>query len=124
MAESCLCEARRAIFTCSGGSNVGQLANAAGRELTAQGYGRISCLAGITASIRGITASAQGADAIVSIDGCSLECCRKSLELCGFQPDLCVVITELGVKKSPDLSISEEELRIVVDAIKGQMAGI
>ncbi|MDH7597398.1 MAG: putative zinc-binding protein [Methanothrix sp.] len=124
MAESCLCEARRAIFTCAGGSNVGQLANAAGRELTAQGYGRISCLAGITASIRGITASAQGADAIISIDGCSLECCRKSLELCGFQPDLCVVITELGVKKSPDLSISEEELRIVVDAIKGQMAGI
>ncbi|ABK14480.1 MAG: putative zinc-binding protein [Methanothrix sp.] len=121
MAESCLCEARRAIFTCAGGSNVGQLANAAGRELTAQGYGRISCLAGITASIRGITASAQGADAIISIDGCSLECCRKSLEGCGFQPDVHVVITELGVKKSPDLSISEEELRSVVDAIKERM---
>lgn len=76
---------------------------------------------GYTASIRGITASTQGADAIVSIDGCSLECCRKSLEVCGFQPDLHVVITELGVKKSPDLSISEQELRSVVDAIKELM---
>lgn len=123
MSEKCLCEARRAIFTCSGGSNVGQLANAAARELTAQGYGRMSCLAGITVSIRGITASAQGADAIISIDGCSLGCCRKSLELCGFQPDVHVVITELGVKKSPDLSISEQELSSVVDAIKGRMEG-
>lgn len=121
MSEGCLCETRRAIFACAGGSKVGQLANAAAVELTAQGYGRISCLAGITASIKGITASAQGADAIISIDGCSLKCYRKSLELCGFQPDLHVVITELGVNNSPDLAVSEHELRSVVDAIKGRM---
>lgn len=53
MSERCLCEARRAIFTCAGGSNVGQLASAAARELTAQGYGRISCLAGIQPASEG-----------------------------------------------------------------------
>ncbi|MCX8207162.1 MAG: putative zinc-binding protein [Methanothrix sp.] len=42
------------MFTCTGGSKVGQLANAADRKLITQGYGRMSCLAGITASIRGI----------------------------------------------------------------------
>jgi uncharacterized metal-binding protein len=35
------------ILACSGGSNVGQLANQAAVELTQEGFGKMFCLAGV-----------------------------------------------------------------------------
>ena len=41
------------ILPCSGGSNVGQLANKAAVELTQEGFGKIFCLAGIGGPLSG-----------------------------------------------------------------------
>ena len=49
------------ILACSGGSNVGQLSNQAAVELTQEGFGKLSCLAGIGAHLSGFVQSASAA---------------------------------------------------------------
>jgi uncharacterized metal-binding protein len=47
MEDKCLCESSEIlIFSCSGSSNVGQVANLAALKLTQDGVGRMFCLAG------------------------------------------------------------------------------
>ncbi len=46
------------ILACSGGSNVGQLANQAAVELTQEGFGKLFCLAGVGAQLSGFVQSA------------------------------------------------------------------
>lgn len=42
------------------------------------------CLAGIGGRVSGIIASTRSATAVLAIDGCPLECARKSLEQAGL----------------------------------------
>ena len=55
MEERCLCEPTDVlIFPCSGGSNVGQIANAAAVRLTQEGRAKMYCLAGLGGDVSGI----------------------------------------------------------------------
>jgi uncharacterized metal-binding protein len=93
------------LYACSGASNVGQIANKVAIELTNKGKGRMMCTTGIGGRITGIMRYTEGTDEIVVIDGCSLNCTRKSLELAGFTVDTNVVLTELGVVKNKQLDV-------------------
>jgi uncharacterized metal-binding protein len=54
MAEECCVPGGNVmILACSGGSNVGQLANQAAVELTQEGFGKMYCLAGIGGHLSG-----------------------------------------------------------------------
>jgi uncharacterized metal-binding protein len=107
----CACEAANiGLYACSGASNVGQMANRIAIELTKQGKGRMICTAGIGGRIPGIMKSTEGTDKIVVIDGCSLNCTRKSLELAGFTVDTHIVLTELGVAKNKQLDVDANEM--------------
>jgi uncharacterized metal-binding protein len=61
--------------------------------------------------------SAKAGDLIVAIDGCPVKCAQKTLEHANLKPDVCVVITELGVEKSHDLTFQEEDCRLVADKV-------
>lgn len=116
--ESCLCKSSKVlIFSCSGGSNVGQLSNQAAVELTRSGKGRLVCLAGVGAHLSGMIESAKAGDLIVAIDGCPVKCAQKTLEHANLKPDVCVVVTELGIEKSHQLTIQEEDCRLVADKV-------
>ncbi|PIP45270.1 MAG: zinc-binding protein, partial [Deltaproteobacteria bacterium CG23_combo_of_CG06-09_8_20_14_all_51_20] len=54
------------ILSCSGGSNVGQLANQAAAELTQEGFGKMFCLAGIGGHLSGFVQSAKDVPAMVA----------------------------------------------------------
>ncbi len=46
--DKCNCKSEEIfVFPCSGGSNVGQIANEAAKNLTTLSHGKIYCLAGI-----------------------------------------------------------------------------
>jgi len=64
------------VFPCSGGSNVGQIANEAAVDLDRLHRARIYCLAGISAHIPGMVDSAKSASAVVAIDGCPVACIK------------------------------------------------
>ncbi len=121
MAEGvkCACEAAIVgLYACAGGSNVGQMANKVAIELTKKGKGRMMCTAGIGARVPGIMKSTEGTDEIIAIDGCSLNCTKKSLELAGFLVDTHIVLTELGVVKNKQLDIDANEINEILAKIE------
>lgn len=105
MEEKCLCEPTEIlIFPCSGGSNVGQIANQAGVKLTQDGMGRFFCLAGIGGHVSGMIESTKAGKVLVAIDGCPVACAKKTLEHAGFNIDEYVEITSMGIEKNHDLN--------------------
>jgi uncharacterized metal-binding protein len=81
----CACSvAPKLIFACSGAADVGQIADLAARKLSAEGAGKMFCLAGIGGRVSGIVETTRAAAAVLAIDGCPLDCARKTLEEAGF----------------------------------------
>jgi len=74
----------KVIFSCSGCADVGELADQTARKLTRDGAGKMACLAGISGRVSGIVKSTEAAQSILAIDGCPLDCTRKTLEITGF----------------------------------------
>lgn len=113
MAEEtkCACgSANVAIFPCAGASNVGQLSNKIAIELEKQSFGNLMCTVGIGARAPGLMKSAESSERIIAIDGCPVNCARKTLELAGFKVDRHIVISELGIKKNKDKNLKDNEI--------------
>nr|WP_321351477.1 putative zinc-binding protein [uncultured Methanoregula sp.] len=122
--SSCGCGAAgktRIIYSCSGiGSNVGQLANAAACQLAREGYGGGSCLAGVGGGIEKLVGMGKGADERVVIDGCPVACAKKILNDKGLSVDRYVLITDLGIEKTPGPAFRESDVQVVVDAVRNR----
>ncbi len=104
----CACDAApRLIFACSGAADVGQVADLAARKLTSEGAGKMFCLAGVGGRVSGIMATTQAAKAILAIDGCPLDCTRKTLEEAGFCQFEHVRISDLGLEKGRTAATAE-----------------
>jgi uncharacterized metal-binding protein len=67
------------VVACSGGSNVGQIANDAAIQLAKEKAASFFCLAGVGGHIGGIVKSAKEAGLMIAIDGCSVQCAAKTL---------------------------------------------
>jgi len=106
------------ILACSGGSNVGQLANQAAVELTQEGFGKLFCLAGVGAHLSGFIQSAQNISNLVVIDGCEVGCAKGVLEQAGVPLCDYLVITDLGIVKNKDMNLQREEIDRVKQAAK------
>ena len=118
MEEKCLCQPTEIlIFPCSGGSNVGQIANEAGVKLTQSGMDKFFCLAGIGGHVSGMIESTKAGKMLVAIDGCSVACAKKTLEHAGFNIDEYVQVTDLGVEKNPNLNPNPSEVGMVADRL-------
>ncbi|HOX23153.1 MAG TPA: putative zinc-binding protein [Elusimicrobiales bacterium] len=99
-AFSCGCGAdAKLIFSCSGASEVGDIADRAGRRLSKDGAGKMFCLAGIGAGISGFIASAQGACKVLVIDSCPVDCARKCVEKAGVKNLTHLRIADLSLEK-------------------------
>lgn len=98
--KACDCAAAPTlIFACSGAADVGEIADKAARALSRQGHGKMFCLAGIGGRVSGITASTQAANRILAIDGCTLNCARKTLEAAGFADFIHQQLADIGLEK-------------------------
>ncbi|KKG12566.1 putative zinc-binding protein [Methanosarcina sp. 2.H.A.1B.4] len=114
----CACgSANVAIFPCAGAANVGQLSNKIAVELDKQGLGNLMCTVGIGARAPGIMKSAEASDRIIAINGCPVNCATKTMELAGFKVDRTIVISELGIKKTKDRDLKEEEVAEVLEKV-------
>jgi uncharacterized metal-binding protein len=109
------CGSNNAIFPCVGASNVGQLSNKIAIELDKRGIGNLMCTVGIGARASGLMKSAEASDRIIAIDGCPVNCASKTLELAGFKVDSQIIISELGIKKTKDKDLKENEVSEVLE---------
>lgn len=100
---SCSCGGGNAgpkvIVSCSGCADVGELADQSARKLNRDGAGKMACLAGISGKVSGIVKSAEAAQSILAIDGCPLDCTRKTLEIAGFTRVNHLRLSDLGFEK-------------------------
>lgn len=125
MAEDkpCSCGAApKLIFSCSGGADVGALADQAARKMTSEGVGRMFCLAGIGGRVSGIVKTAEAAQAILAIDGCPLNCTKKCLEEAGFNNFEHLNLMDLGFQKG-DSPASDANIAAVVLAGAAKLTG-
>jgi uncharacterized metal-binding protein len=120
--KKCLCSSEDVrIVSCSGASNVGQIANQAAIELSKANVGGFFCLAGVGAHIKGMVKSGKEADLMVSIDGCPVQCAAKTLQHAEIEPAIQVIVTELGIEKSHDIAIDETACSMVVEKVKKEL---
>jgi uncharacterized metal-binding protein len=103
------------IFACSGAADVGAISDRAARQMTRDGIGKMFCLAGVGGRVEGIVQKAKAASRIVTIDGCSLDCTKKCLELAGVRDFQYVRVTDLGLEKGKSPA-TDENVAKVADA--------
>lgn len=103
------------VYPCSGAADVGAVSDRAARLLSAEDKAWMSCLAGIGGRVSGLMANASAAPLLIAIDGCPLDCARKTLELAGFTHIRHLRVTDLGYKKG-QTPPSDETIRRVADA--------
>ena len=115
--EEKICDAApKYIFSCSGAADVGHISDLAARQLTKRGAGNMFCLTGIGGNVETIIKKTKSCDKILAIDGCSVDCTRKTLEKRGFSDFEHLRITEFMEKgKSP---ATEERVELIV--LKGE----
>lgn len=106
------------LLPCSGGSNVGQLANQAAVELTQEGFGKISCLAGIGAHLSGFVQSARDVPELVVIDGCDIGCGKAIFDHIKITPKQYMVLTGMGIEKNKDFNLLRQDIDNVKKAVK------
>jgi len=112
----CLCQPTEIlIFSCSGGSNVGQIANNVGVKLTENGVGKIFCLAGIGGHVSGIIESTKAGKVLIAVDGCSVACAKKTLEHGGFNIDEYVQVTDFGIEKDHNFNVNASHIEKVTN---------
>jgi len=114
---TCCTPAPKLIFACSGAADVGAIADKAARKLSAEGAGKMFCLAGVGGRVSGIMKSTEAASAILAIDGCPLDCAKHTLLQAGFTEFEHLRLTDLGMEKGQS-PVSDE--RVALAVVKGK----
>ena len=107
----------RLIFACSGAADVGEIADLAARKLNKEGLGKMFCLAGIGGCVEGIMKNTEAASKIVAIDGCPLDCAKKTLEQGNFKEFMHVRLTDMGLEKGKS-AVTDENIKKVTEAVR------
>jgi len=109
----CCAPAAKPIYPCSGAADVGEIADHAARKLTAEGAGKMSCLAGIGGRIPNLLEIARGAQVILAIDGCPMHCARNTLEKAGFTKFEHICLADLDMAKGKTPATAEAVAKVV-----------
>jgi uncharacterized metal-binding protein len=97
------------VYSCSGCSDAGELADRVARTLSKQGLAEMSCLAGIGGRVKPLMIKAQKAQRIIVVDGCPLNCARHTLLNAGFKNFDHVGLHDLGHRKG-NCPVTEERV--------------
>ena len=100
------------IFPCSGAADVGEISDRVARKLSRDGDGKMFCLAGVGGHVDTILKSTQAAGKMVVIDGCPVDCAKKTLEHTDFSDFLHFRVTDLGCVKGKSPATDETIDRI------------
>lgn len=89
------------IYSCSGCSNVAQLANDIAIAIDREDVAEMSCIAGVGGNVRSMVNLAKSGRTIIAIDGCQLNCTKACLKNHHISPDYHFELTSMtGIKKA------------------------
>ncbi|MEX6504001.1 putative zinc-binding protein [Pseudomonas zhanjiangensis] len=87
------------VYSCSGCSNVAQLANTLAVRLDRAGLAEMSCIAGVGGRVASLISKANSGRPILAIDGCQLQCVRGCLDQHQVMPSEHLILSQYGLKK-------------------------
>lgn len=87
------------VYSCSGCSNVAQLANDIAVVMSRERHAEMSCIAGVGGDVKSLVKVAKSGRKIIAIDGCPLACVKQTLARHQVEPTWHIELTKLGVKK-------------------------
>ncbi len=96
------------VYSCSGCSNVAQLANSVAVRLHREKIAKMSCIAGVGGDVAPLVMTAQKAEKILALDGCPLACVSNCLKRHGVVPDVHLILTGEGLSKNVYEEVSPE----------------
>lgn len=108
------------VYSCSGCSNVAQLANTLAVRLDRAGLAEMSCIAGVGGNVQALVSKACSSRPILAIDGCPLHCVSACLAQHGISADVHITLSSYGLRKRYREDCSAEE----ADALFADMTRI
>lgn len=108
------------VYSCSGCSSAAQMANDIAVRLDRERVAEMSCIAGVGGDVGPLVATATSDRPALVIDGCPLECARKSLERHDVTPDSHVNLAKRGVPKQYHAAYDEEQAAELYDEVAAE----
>ena len=108
------------VYSCSGCSNVAQLANSLALRLDRACLAEMSCIAGVGGHVPALVSKAKSGRLIVALDGCPLHCVKGCLAQHDVKPDVHLTLSEFGVRKR----YGEECRESVADALFAEIRDV
>ena len=105
------------VYSCSGCSDVAQLANSLAVRLDRERRAEMSCIAGVGGGVKPLLRTARSGRPIIAIDGCPLHCARHCLQQAGVEPTLHIDLSQAGIKKQQHQDFSAVEIQQVWDQV-------
>ena len=112
---------RPIIYSCSGCSNLAQMAHDISSNLDSDGIAEMSCISGVIGKVKPIADLAHSGRPIIAIDGCSMGCTRSCLVACGLTPEHYFDISQFGFEKRSKEYISISESGIAMNNIYSKL---
>lgn len=112
------------VYACSGCSSAAQMANDIAVRLDRERTAEMSCIAGVGGDVGPLVATATSGRPTVVVDGCPLECARKSLERHDVTPDRHVNLAERGVPKEYHADYDDEQAEEMYDAVAAEIEAV
>ncbi|MFT4883922.1 MAG: putative metal-binding protein [Natronomonas sp.] len=112
------------VYSCSGCSSAAQMANDLAVRLDHEQVAEMSCIAGVGGDVGPLVDTATSGRPMLVIDGCPLECARKSLEQHDVTPDRHVNLAKQGVAKEYHSDYDEDQAAELFDELVEEIEGI
>lgn len=110
------------VYSCSGSSNVAQLANHIAVRLDRLGIADMSCIAGVGGDVRALVRTATSGRPAIVIDGCPLACAETVLGARGVAPAHVVRLHERGLRKRRRTDFDAEQRDAVFREVLAELA--
>jgi len=102
-------KAKAVIYSCSGCSNVAQLANRLAVSLDREGLAEMSCIAGVGGHVKSLVRKARQSKVILALDGCQLHCVKHSLQQHGITANSHYTLTNFTLQKQHGTDCDDED---------------
>ena len=114
------------VYSCSGCSNIAQLANQVAIELDREEIAEMSCIAGVGGGVKSLVKKAKSGRKIISLDGCPLQCVKSCLAQNELESTLHYTLTDYGIKKKYHMDFSPSDVqsiksKVIADIEQGEI---
>ncbi|WP_420232352.1 putative zinc-binding protein [Pseudomonas sp. ABY48] len=106
------------VYSCSGCSNVAQLANTLALRLDRSGLAEMSCIAGVGGHVAALVNKARSGRRILALDGCPLQCVKSCLDQHDLHADVHLIVSHHGLRKRNGEDCTEEQSDELFEEIK------